>query len=157
MEIKIKQLAILLGSFLLFFTFTTQAQAKNNYQSTFPIWVRGTWYEYLPGDGYTKITFTATKVTQTDKHGVWKDYITDHNNLGKFDGHKQVYVKGRKFVAQVSPTSLHGGSTVVPGYWRVRRAYVHHRYRAELVSSAGDEWGVSDSYAFRSKVHYQAK
>lgn len=157
MQTKIKQLTILLGSFLLFFTFTTQAQAKSHYQSTFPIWARGTWYEYLPGDGYTKITFTATKVTQTDKHSVWKDYVTDHDAQNHFDGQKQVYVKGRKFTAQVSPTSRHGRSTVTPSYWRVRRAYVHHRYRAELVSSAGDEWGVSDSYAFRSKVHYQTK
>lgn len=154
---KIKQLTVLLCAFLMFFTFTThaKAKAKGHYYATFPTWVRGNWYEYIPGDGYTKIIFTSTKVIQIDSREIWKDYITDHSAQNTFNGKKQVYVIGRKFSAQVSPTSHHGRATVVPGYWRVKRIYIHHKYRTALVTSVGAIWGASDSYAFRSKVHFQ--
>lgn len=149
---------VIIGICLLFLgAFSLQAKAKTVNSATFPSWVRGSWYEYHPGDGYAKITFSATKIRETKAPGIMYSYLTEHDSQGHFVGRRPVEIQGRRFTAFTSPTSHHGRASMVSGYWRIRKAYVKHRWRTELCSSGGAGWDIWDTYAFRSKVHYQAK
>ncbi|MCV3739893.1 hypothetical protein OF387_01500 [Lentilactobacillus hilgardii] len=133
-------------------------------QSTFPRWARGTWYSYTPHAKrihYDKITITAKHVYDHDYYGGrWHRYfnvITRRGFNGELLPKKSVYIaSGHRFTAPIAKTT-HTRSAMVPEYWHVKKIRVHNHYRKALLSSTGAGWDIGDTYAFRSRVRYQAK
>ncbi|KRL23008.1 hypothetical protein [Lentilactobacillus kisonensis] len=130
--------------------FGTQQASASHYQTVFPKFARGVWYEYNPHHhNYNKIKIYRHRIVE----GHWKAIITSKAFDGSHIRKNCVYVSGHKFTAPTSDYSSHSRASMVPGYWRV----IHKRGHKCLASAGGAGFGINDTYAFRSRIPYQAR
>lgn len=130
-----------------------QQVGASHYQTVFPKFARGVWYEYVPRKGFEKIKVYRHRIIE----GHWKAIITNKAFDGSPVRKNSVYVSGHKFTAPTSATSSHSRASMVPGYWRVIHKRVFGHSHKCLASATGAGFGIGDTYAFRSKIPYQAK
>lgn len=133
--------------------FGTQQASASHYQSVFPKFARGVWYQYVPKKGFDKVKLTKHYRSETFLgRGYDRIYLAHREfNTGKRIS-KPVWVKGGFFSATVARKGV--GTIMQPWQAKYTHKYILGRRRQGLVDHVSSG---RVAYDFRIKVPYQTR